>query len=174
MSVTIRTGLKPGDLGYITYLHGKIYAEEYGFDTSFEPYVARPLSDFSLSENKRQKIWIVEKEDEHFSLFIMGVDEKEDEIVGCIAIVDAGENLAQLRWLLLTKENRGQGIGKMLMQYAVDFCREQGFDGVFLWTVDLLVEAAGLYKSHGFRVTEQKRHRLWGLMLNEQRYDLKL
>ena len=159
MSVTIRTGLKPGDLGYITYLHGKIYAEEYGFDTSFEPYVARPLSDFSLSENKRQKIWIVEK---------------EDEIVGCIAIVDAGKNLAQLRWLLLTKENRGQGIGKMLMQYAIDFCREQGFDGVFLWTVDLLVEAAGLYKSHGFRVTEQKRHRLWGLMLNEQRYDLKL
>ena len=159
MSVTIRTGLKPGDLGYITYLHGKIYEEEYGFDTSFEPYVARPLSDFSLSENKRQKIWIVEK---------------EDEIVGCIAIVDAGENLAQLRWLLLTKENRGQGIGKRLMQYAIDFCNEQGFDGVFLWTVDLLVEAAGLYLSHGFSVTEEKMHRLWGLMLNEQRYDLKL
>ena len=159
MSVTIRTGLKPGDLGYITYLHGKIYAEEYGFDTSFEPYVARPLSDFSLAKNQRQKIWIVEK---------------EDEIVGCIAIVDSGENLAQLRWLLLTKENRGQGIGKILMQYAINFCREQGFDGVFLWTVDLLVEAAGLYKSHGFRVTEETRHRLWGLMLNEQRYDLKL
>ena len=159
MSITIRTGLKPGDLGYITHLHGKIYAEEYGFYTSFEPYVARPLSNFSLSENQRQKIWIVEK---------------ADEIVGSITIVDAGDNLAQLRWLLLTKENRGQGIGKKLMQYAIDFCREQGFDGVFLWTVDLLVEAAGLYNSHGFRITEEKRHRLWGLMLNEQRYGLKL
>ena len=159
MSINIRTELKPGDLGYITYLHGKIYAEEYGFDTSFEPYVARPLSDFSLSENQRQKIWIVET---------------SDEIVGCIAIVDAGDNLAQLRWLLLTKEARGQGIGKKLMKYAIDFCSEQGFDGVFLWTVDLLVEAAGLYRSHGFKITEEKIHKLWGLMLNEQRYDLKL
>jgi N-acetylglutamate synthase-like GNAT family acetyltransferase len=159
MSIIIRAGLKPGDLGYITYLHGKIYAEEYGFDTSFEPYVASPLSEFSLSENQRQKIWIVEK---------------ADEIVGCIAIVDAGDNLAQLRWLLLTKEARGQGIGKKLMKYAIDYCSEQGFEGVFLWTVDLLEAAAGLYCSHGFRVTEEKRHRLWGLMLNEQRYDLKL
>jgi len=159
MSITIRTGLKPGDLGYITYLHGRIYAEEYGFDTSFEPYVARPLSDFSLSEDQRQRIWIVEK---------------ADEIVGCIAIVDAGDNIAQLRWLLLTKENRGQGIGKKLMQYAVDFCSEQCFDGVFLWTVDLLEAAAGLYSSFGFMVSEEKRHMLWGQMLNEQRYDLKL
>jgi len=159
MSITIRTGLKPGDVGYITYLHGKIYAEEYGFDTSFEPYVARPLSEFSLSPNQRQKIWIAEK---------------SDEIIGCIAIVDASDDLAQLRWLLLTKENRGQGIGKRLMSYAIDFCREQGFDGVFLWTVDLLVEAAGLYSSYGFRVTEEKRHMLWGQVLNEQRYDLKL
>ena len=159
MSIIIRSGLKPGDLGYITYLHGKIYAEEYGFDTSFEPYVARPLSDFSLSERQRQKIWIVEM---------------ADEIVGCIAIVDAGDNLAQLRWLLLTKEARGQKVGKKLMKYAIDFCREMEFDGVFLWTVDLLEAAAGLYTSFGFKVSEEKRHKIWGLMLNEQRYDLKL
>ena len=39
MSITFRTGLKPGDLGYITHLHGRVYHEEYGFDTTFEPYV---------------------------------------------------------------------------------------------------------------------------------------
>ena len=159
MSINIRCGLQPGDLGYITYLHGKIYAEEYGFDTSFEPYVARPLSDFSLSDNQRQKIWIVES---------------EGETVGCIAIVDAGDNLAQLRWLLLTKEMRGIGLGKRLMELALGFCREQGYSGVFLWTVDLLKEAAGLYRNHGFRVTEKKQHMIWGNLLTEQRYDLKL
>ena len=159
MSIQIRTGLKPGDLGYITYLHGKIYAEEYGFDTSFEPYVARPLSVFSLSENPRQRIWVVEQ---------------EDEIIGCIAIVEAGDNLAQLRWLLLKKEARGKGIGKKLVELALDFSLRQGFDGVFLWTVDLLVEAAGLYKKNGFEITMEKRHTLWGLWLVEQRYDLKL
>ena len=159
MSYTIRSGLQPGDLGYITYLHGKIYAEEYGFDTSFEPYVARPLSEFSLSHNQRQGIWLIES---------------DTSIVGCIAIVDAGENMAQLRWLLLTKENRGKGLGRKLMDLALGFCREKCFDGVFLWTVDLLEVSAGLYKSYGFKVSEEKRHMLWGQMLNEQRYDLKL
>ena len=160
MSITIRTGLKPGDLGYITHLHGRVYHEEYGFDTTFEPYVARPLSDFSLAEDRsRQRVWIVE------------VDEK---IVGCVAIVDAGGNEAQLRWLLLTKETRGKGLGKRLMREAVGFCREVGYDNVFLWTIDALHAAGSLYLKNGFKVTEEKRHVMWGVMVNEQRYDLRL
>lgn len=159
MSVVIRTGLRPGDLGYITYLHGKIYGEEYEFDNSFEAYVARPMCDFTLSDNPRQRIWLVET---------------DDGVVGCIAIVDSGDNLAQLRWFLLTKEMRGKGIGKELMRRALDFCRGNGFDGVFLWTVDILEAAAGLYRSFGFSVTEEKEHVIWGRLLNEQRYDLRL
>lgn len=160
MSITIRTGLKPGDLGYITYLHGKMYHEEYGFDTTFEPYVARPMSDFSLAEDKfRQRIWIVEM---------------DGKIVGCIAIVDAGGNEAQLRWLFLTKETRGKGLGKRLMKEAVDFCREKGFDIIFLWTIDALHAAKGLYLKNGFKLTDEIRHTMWGIDVNEQRYDLVL
>ena len=160
MSITIRAGLKPGDLGYITYLHGWIYHGEYGFDTTFEPYVARPMSDFSLADDKsRQRIWIVE----------LG-----DKIVGCVAIVDAGGNEAQLRWLLLTKETRGKGLGKRLMKEAVDFCREKRYDYVFLWTIDALHVAGSLYLKNGFKVTEEKRHAMWGIEVNEQRYELRL
>jgi len=160
MSINIRTGLKPGDLGYITHLHGRVYHEEYGFDSTFEPYVARPLSDFSLAEDKsRQRIWIVES---------------DDKIVGCIAIVDAGGNEAQLRWLLLSKETRGKGLGKRLMREAVGFCREKGYDNIFLWTIDALQASGSLYLKNGFKVTEEKRHVMWGVMVNEQRYDLRL
>ena len=160
MSITIRTGLKPGDLGYITYLHGWIYHEEYGFDTTFESYVVRPLSEFSLAEDRsRQRVWIVEM---------------DENIVGCVAIVDAGGNEAQLRWLLLTKETRGKGLGKRLMREAVGFCREVGYDNVFLWTIDALHAAGSLYLKNGFKVTEEKRHVMWGVKVNEQRYNLKL
>lgn len=157
---TLRTVLKPGDLGYITYLHGKIYSEEYGFDTSFEPYVAKPLSEFSLSEDRdRQRIWIIEK---------------NEKIVGCIAIVDSGDNEAQLRWLLLTSETRGMGLGKLLVKEAVEFCREKEYSNVYLWTIDALPAARGIYLKHGFELTEEIHHPMWGIDVTEQRYDLRL
>lgn len=157
---TIRTGLKPGDLGYITYLHGKIYAEEYGFDTTFEPYVARPMSEFSLAEDKtKQRIWVVEF---------------DNKIVGSVAIVDSGSNEAQLRWLLLTAETRGKGLGTRLMVEALSFCKEKGFKNVFLWTINALTAARSLYIKNGFKVTEEVKHVMWDIGVNEQRFDLRL
>jgi hypothetical protein len=48
-SIALRHDLKPGDPGQIVYLHGTIYAREYGFNPTFEAYVAGPLSEFVLT-----------------------------------------------------------------------------------------------------------------------------
>src|SRR6266567_2559121 len=45
--ITIRHKLRPGDIGYVTYLHGTLYAAEYRWDNTFEAYVAGPLAEFS-------------------------------------------------------------------------------------------------------------------------------
>ena len=34
--ISIRTELKPGDIGYVIYLHGDLYQREYGYGIQFE------------------------------------------------------------------------------------------------------------------------------------------
>jgi GNAT superfamily N-acetyltransferase len=155
----VRTGLKPGDVGQITYLHGVVYDEEYGLDTTFEAYVAKPLAEFALSQgNPRQRIWVVER---------------DRDVCGSAAVVEHSQEEAQFRWLLLSKEARGVGLGRRLVEWALGFCREEGYGSVFLWTFSELEAAAHLYRSHGFKLTEEKTHTIWGRELTEQRYDLR-
>lgn len=158
--ITIRNDLRPGDVGYIAYLHGVLYAQDYGFDTTFEAYVAIPLSEFALSlDRDKQRIWIAES---------------KGKIVGSVAIVKHTETEAQLRWLLVHPDNRGQKLGKRLVEEAIDFRRKVGHRSVFLWTVSNLEKAARIYRLLGFTKTEEKTHQVWGRILTEERYELEL
>jgi len=153
----IRNGLKPGDMGTIIYLHGVIYEKEHGFDPTFEPYVAEPLSKFILFQSDRERIWIAQN---------------DKNIVGSVAIVKFSEDQAQLRWLLVHPEVRGLGLGKTLVEKAIQFSKIKGYRSIFLWTLDILSVAKKLYQSSGFKKTEENPCRLWGVPLTEHRYEL--
>jgi N-acetylglutamate synthase-like GNAT family acetyltransferase len=157
--VTIRHALRPGDIGYLTYLHGTLYARECGWDHTFEAYVAGPLAEFARSHTAREQIWLVEK---------------EGTLAGSIAIVQAAQDVAQLRWLLLHPDLRGSGLGRILVEDAISFCRKNGYRAIYLWTECKLIAAANLYRATGFQLTEEKTHELWGTVVTEQRYDLEL
>jgi GNAT superfamily N-acetyltransferase len=154
-----RNELKPGDIGRIVALHGTIYAQEYGFDSTFEAYVAGPLADFVLNARPQDRIWIAEQ---------------DEEIVGCVAIVSTSPNEAQLRWYLVAPSARGHGLGKRLLDAAIDYCRHAGFRSVFLWTVSELDAAARLYRAAGFVKVEEKAERRWGVDVVEEEYVLSL
>lgn len=158
-NINIRNNLRPGDVGYLTYLHGVLYANEYGWDYTFEAYVAGPLADFARSHTDRERIWIVDN---------------DETVHGSIAIVEASTGQAQLRWFLLHPTLRGKGIGRHLMEEAVGFCRARGYSMIFLWTTSNLVAAASLYESFGFQITEETTHEMWGATVTEQRYELYL
>ena len=144
-------------MGYITYLHGILYAPDQGWDHTFDAYVAIPLAEFARSRSSGERIWIVED---------------GERIVGSLAIVKFSDKEAQLRWLLLHPEVRGHGIGRKLVEEALDFCRDAGYSSVFLWTVNTLPIAAKLYQSVGFEPTEELTHVLWGRMVTEVKYEL--
>jgi GNAT superfamily N-acetyltransferase len=158
-NIKIRHDFRPGDIGIITCLHGIVYAKEYGWDHTIEAYVAPPLARFAVSQTDRERIWIVES---------------GGEAAGSIAIVENSKTEAQLRWLILRQDVRGLGIGRLLVEEAIAYCKDCGYASVFLWTVRGLEAAAHLYESAGFELTEEKTHKIWGAELTEQRFDLNL
>lgn len=156
----VRTEIRPGDIGYLIYLHGVLYAREYDLDHTFEGYVAAGLGEFAKSYDPRKdRLWLAEE---------------DGRIVGSIAIVGQPDLAGQLRWFLVDPQARGAGLGSRLLQEAVKFCRDLGFRSIFLWTLEELNTAAHLYEQAGFRRTEQKKHEIWGRVRTEDRYDLTL
>lgn len=152
---TLRHDIQPGDLGAIVRLHGVVYAREYGFDPTFEAYVAGPLADCVLHPSERNRIWIAER---------------GENLIGCVAIVGASDAEAQLRWFLVDPSARGLGLGKLLLHEAILFARQSGYESIFLWTVNALTAAAKLYRDAGFAKAEEKPGRLWGVDVVEERY----
>jgi len=147
-------------MGTMIRLHGMIYAQEYGFDHTFEGYVAAGLAEFAQAFNSgRDRIWVAEK---------------KGNIVGSIGILSRSEVEAQLRWFLIHPECRGLGLGRWMLKEALDFCREKGYRNIFLWTIQNLVAATHLYQSFGFKKTGEKLHPLWGKMIHEECYQLDL
>ena len=156
--ISIRTTLKPGDLGYIIYRHGKLYGDEYNYQVSFEAYVAAGMHEFYESYNpEKDRVWICEH---------------EEKIIGFLLLMHREKDIAQLRYFYLEPEFRSIGLGKKLMQLYMDFLHAKGYRSSYLWTTNELDAAASLYKRHGFSLTEEKESTAFGKLLKEQRYDL--
>jgi ribosomal protein S18 acetylase RimI-like enzyme len=157
--IAIRTELQAGDIGYLTYLHGTLYKQEYNYGLSFEGYVAAGLQEFVKHyDPARSRIWICEH---------------EQKMVGALALMDRG-TAAQLRYFLIAPAYRGLGLGRQLLDRYMAFMRQCGYTASYLWTTEEQLLAIKLYQSYGFRLTEEKPSTAFGKPLVEQRYDLVL
>ncbi len=146
--VTIRPLDQPGDLGWVVMAHGEVYAEQFGWDTSFEALVARIVADYAAGHDPaREAAWIAE---------IHG------RRAGCVVCVAADETTAKLRILLVHPAARGHGLGARLVDTCLDFARAAGYRRITLWTNDVLISARRIYQAAGFALVEQQRHHSFG------------
>ena len=98
----------------------------------------------------------------------------EGRIEGSIIIdgIHAKHEGAHLRWFIVSDRLRGKGAGNMLIQTAIDFCRNKNYERIYLWTFEELRAARHLYEKYGFQITEQHKGRQWGKVVKEQRFEL--
>jgi len=159
--ITIRTEPRPGDMGYVIYLHGDLYKKEYGYSSiELETYIAESFCEFYKNyDPQKDRVWVAEY---------------QNRIVGHLALMHRENDAAQLRFFILDTACQGIGLGKKLAGLFFDELKHNGYKSSYLWTLAELSAAAGIYKKLGYTLTQEVETTTLGKTAREQRYDLVL
>jgi DNA-binding MarR family transcriptional regulator/N-acetylglutamate synthase-like GNAT family acetyltransferase len=140
--------LAAGDYGWVVERHGALYAQEFGWDETFEALFARIVADFiERRDPRRDAAWVAEVDGER---------------AGCVFCVRKDAKTAQLRLLLVDPSVRGTGIGTRLVDECLRFARRAGYRRMVLWTNDVLRDARRIYDKAGFALVEEEPHHSFG------------
>ena len=158
-AVVFRTH-RPGDIGWVIHRHGVLYAQEYGWDETFEALVAEIAAQFIKNfDSQRERCWIAERDGER---------------LGSVFLVKYTDDVAKLRMLLVEPHARGLGIGHRLVDECIQFARNAEYRKVTLWTQSILTAARNIYRSAGFKLVKEEPQTSFGADLVSETWELEL
>ena len=153
-------GLRVGDIGWVAHRQGILYAQEYGWDGTFEALVAEIAAQYVKNlDSAKENAWIAEC---------------EGRVVGSVFVVKVSDTEAKLRLLYVEPEMRGTGLGRRLTQECIAFAKAKGYQRLTLWTSDILHAARHIYQQEGFVLVSEERHHSFGHALVGQYWALDL
>jgi DNA-binding MarR family transcriptional regulator/GNAT superfamily N-acetyltransferase len=153
--------LRPGDVGRIIHRQAVLYAQEYGWDWTYEGLASRILGAFVAEfDPAREDGWVAER---------------AGAVVGSIFLMKSDDPaIAKLRLLYVEPSARGAGVGRRLVAACIARARELGYRQLTLWTNDILVAARRIYQAAGFRLISESPHHSFGHDLVGQIWTLDL
>jgi DNA-binding MarR family transcriptional regulator/GNAT superfamily N-acetyltransferase len=151
---------QPGEMGWVVQRNAAVYAEEFGWDASYEALVARIVADYlEHRDPAAEAAWIAEV---------------DGTPAGCTFCVRENATTARLRLLLVEPWARGMGIGSRLVEEVLRFARGAGYTAITLWTNDVLSDARRIYQRAGFTLDSESPHRSFGQDLTGQTWSRRL
>ncbi len=151
-----------GDMGWVVYRESVGYAEQYGWDNTFEALVAQIVEGFVTNfDARRERCWIAEIDGQN---------------VGHVFLVKhpSEPRTAKLRLLYVEPCARGLGLGDALVNECIRFARTAGYRKVVLWTQSILTSAHRIYQKAGFRLIKEEPHHSFGHDLIGQEWEMEL
>ncbi|MDR3534644.1 MAG: helix-turn-helix domain-containing GNAT family N-acetyltransferase [Rhodopila sp.] len=149
-----------GDIGWIAHRQAILYAQEYGWDETYEILAAEILAGFVRTFDPQwERSWIAER---------------EGQVMGSVFVVRGSDTVAKLRLLYVEPSARGLGLGRRLVNACIGFARETGYATLTLWTNDVLVPARRIYQQAGFTCVAAEPHHSFGKDLVGETWELAL
>lgn len=137
MEIILRNPI-PGDIGWLISMHGKLYAEQFGFDSNFESDIAKKVIGFLEKQNSFNMLWVATI---------------NNEPIGSIAVSLKPDQAAFINFLLVKTERQNCGVATALMNKVVSHCKDYDIDLLCLETYSCLKSARNLYKKYGFTLS---------------------
>ena len=153
---------RPGDIGWVISRHGALYAEEYGWDETFEGFVARDGQRASSrastrsasaagSPSARARPWAPSS--------------------WCADPTRAPPSCACCTW---SRPPAAWASARRLVEECRLFARPAGYARIVLWTNSILTSARRIYEAAGYRLVKSEPHRSFGQDLVGETWELDL
>ena len=159
----IRSGYVPGVLGRTLDMHMRYYSKHSKFGKKFELDLAAALENLLRRiDDPLNEVWTASQGNTIVAtIFIDGSNDAEP-------VAPGGDRIAHLRAFIVDEGYQGKGIGKMLIDKAMEFVKEKDFIETKLWSFKGLDAARSLYERSGFVLTEERLGTRWGEEVTEQ------
>ncbi len=141
-----------GDANRVLALMREVFIDEMGWNRAFLVDAARTLVEI-LAVNTGPG-----------NLFLVCYSRRK--IVGVLMLLDVGNGTGFIRWLVVHRDARGIGLGRLLLGRALAFARDTGFSRVRLVTVRDLRRAFDFYLKAGFSEVGTRPDILWRMPHN--------
>jgi GNAT superfamily N-acetyltransferase len=135
----------PGLIGTVTALFGRCIAATHGVDWTLDLMISEAQCEFFRRfDSRRDRVWVAMEN---------GIQRGAITIDG--PRPETGRDSARLRFFILDEAVRGCGLGRRMVAEAMRFCRERGYNRVYLTTLPGLDAALRLYYEQGFVLVSQ-------------------